>query len=155
MFVQKTDLTTKTPHVKDMDIVNTINQEGMVDTKKEILEKSSQEITSDSNRENCHDNTERLTPIPENSAFMFHKDFYLKPRITLLDVELPPKTQEQLETLLEEFSNIMSKSSSDIGLMHLEEMYLHTRPGSIPVASKPYLLPLKHHKFVKEELNNL
>ena len=39
--------------------------------------------------------------------------------------------------------------------MHLKEMVLHTKPGSMPVVSKPYLLPLKHHKFVKEELTNL
>ena len=49
----------------------------------------------------------------------------------------------------------MSKSSSDIGLTHLEEMVLHTKPGSIPVVSKPYSLHLKHHKFIKEELTNL
>ena len=93
--------------------------------------------------------------ISENSAFTFHKDFYLKPRITLLDAELSPKTQQQLETLLEEFSDIMSKSSSYIGLIHHKEMVLHTKPGSIPVVSKPYLLPLKHQKFIKELTNLL
>ena len=31
---------------------------------------------------------ETLTPIPSNSSFLFHKDFYPKPRIMLLDVEL-------------------------------------------------------------------
>ena len=67
----------------------------------------------------------------------------------------PLKTQQQFETLLEEFSDIMSESSSDIGLMHLEEMVLHTKPGIIPGASEPYSLPLKHHKFVQEELTNL
>ena len=60
---------------------------------------------------------------------MFHKDFYLKPRITLLDTELTP--EQKLETLLEEFSDIMSKSSSDIGLIHLEEMVLNAKTGSI------------------------
>ena len=49
----------------------------------------------------------------------------------------------------------MSKSSSDIGLTHLKEMVLYTKPGSIPVVSKPYSLPLKHNRFVKEELTNL
>ena len=75
-FVHETDLTMKTPHVKDTDTVNKVHKEDMVDTKREILENTSQEITADSNRENCHDNTEKLTPIVENSAFMFHKDFY-------------------------------------------------------------------------------
>ena len=76
-----------------------------------MLGNSSQEITLDSNRENCHNNIKKLAPILENLAFMFHRNFYLKPRITLLDVELSPKTQKQLETLLQEFSDIMSKSS--------------------------------------------
>ena len=86
---------------------------------------------------------------------MFHKGFYLKPRMTLLDAELSPETQQQLEALLQGFSDIMSKSSSDIGLTHLKEMVLHTEPGSIPVVSKPYLLHLKYHKFVKEEITYL
>ena len=49
----------------------------------------------------------------------------------------------------------MLKNSTDIGLTHLEEMALPTEPGAAAVASKPYDLPLKHHKFVKEELMNL
>ena len=43
----------------------------------------------------------------------------------------------------------------DISLTHLEEMVLHTEPGTAPVTLKPYDLPLKHHKFVKEKLMNL
>ena len=34
-------------------------------------------------------------------------------------------------------------------------MVLPTEAGAAPVASKPYDLPLKHHKFIKEELMNL
>ena len=83
-FVQETDLTMRTLHVKDMDTVNVMNSEDIVGTKRERLGKSLQEITLDSNKENCHDNVEKLTPIPENSAFMFHRDFYLKPRITII-----------------------------------------------------------------------
>ena len=138
-----------------MDTVNIVENKDMKDTKGERLENCSQEISLDSNKKNCHKNTDKLVPIPENSAFMFHKDFYLRPRITLLDAELSLETQQQLETLLGEFSDIMSKSSSDIGLTHLKEMVLHTKPGSISVVSKPYLLPLKHRKFVKDELTNL
>ena len=43
----------KTPHTKDMDTVNMVYKEDMVDTKREILENSSQEITLDSNNENA------------------------------------------------------------------------------------------------------
>ena len=134
-----------------MDTVNIVEDKDMKDTKRGRI----QNWNNDNDRKNCHKNTDKLVPIPENSRFMFHKDFYPKPRITLLDAELSPKTQQQLEALLQEFSDIMSKSSSDIGLTHLKEMILHTEPGSIPVVSKPYSLILKHYKFVKEELANV
>ena len=93
--MQKTDLTMDIPHAQDMNTVNMINQvEEMVDVKRETLKNSSQVVTSDSNKENCHNTTEKLAPIPENLAFMFLKDFYLKPRNTLLDVELSSETQQ-------------------------------------------------------------
>ena len=38
--------------------------------------------------------------------------------------------------------------------MHLEEMRINTDPNLPPVASRLYPLPLKHHKFVKEEIEN-
>ena len=34
-------------------------------------------------------------------------------------------------------------------------MALPTEPGVAPVTSKPYDLPLKHHKSIKEELKSL
>ena len=49
----------------------------------------------------------------------------------------------------------MSTNSTDIGLTHLEEMVLPPRTRATPVASQLYDLPLKHHKFFKEELINL
>ena len=96
----------------------------------------------------------------ENSAFMFLEDFYPKPRITLLDAELSPKTQQQLETVLEEFSGKLSKRSSDTDLTDLKEMVLQMKPGSIPVVSKPYWLPSKHHsrrtnQFVRDRTNRI
>ena len=53
---------------------------------------------------------ETLPPIPPNSSFTFHKDFYPKPRVTLLDVEMSNESKQQLNDLLEEFSDIMSKT---------------------------------------------
>ena len=96
-----------------------------------------------------------LTLIPQNSSLMSHKDFYPKLRITLLDAQLLNELIWQLYDCLEDFSDIMSKSSEDIGLTHLEEMVLPTEPGAAPVASNPHDLPLNHHKSVKEELTNL
>ena len=47
----------------------------MRDTKRERLENFSQEICLSYSRKNCHENIDKLVIIPENSAFMFHKDF--------------------------------------------------------------------------------
>ena len=44
---------------------------------------------------------ETLTPIPLNSSFMFHKDFYPKPRIMLLEAGLSNESRKQLNDLLE------------------------------------------------------
>ena len=63
--------------------------------------------------------------------------------------------QQKLQTLKEDYNDIVSKHGSDIGLTHLEEMKIESVPKLPPVASKPYALPLKHHKFVKEEIENL
>ena len=93
-FAQETDLITKTPYIKEMDTVNKVDNTDMKDTKIERLENCLQEISLDNNRKNCHKNTDKLAPIPENSASMFHKDFYPTPRITLLDAELSPETQQ-------------------------------------------------------------
>ena len=54
----------------------------------------------------------------------------------MLDAKLSDETKQQLNDLLEEFSDIMSKNSTS-------------------VSSKPYDLLLKHHKFIREELMNL
>ena len=36
-----------------------------------------------------------------------------------------------------------------------KKLKIDTDPNLPPIASKPYPLPLKHHKFVKEEIENL
>ena len=73
---------------------------------------------------------------------MIHKDFYPKPRIMLLDAELSNESRQQLNDLLEEFSDIMSKNSTDICSTHLEEMVLPTEPGAAPVALNHKIYPL-------------
>ena len=52
-FVQETELITKTPHIKEMDTVNTVDNEDMKDTKTERLENCLQEISLDNNGKNC------------------------------------------------------------------------------------------------------
>ena len=53
------------------------------------------------------------------------------------------------------YTNIVSQHSSDIGLTHSEEMVIETNAELPPAVSKLYPLPFKHHKYVKEEIENL
>ena len=72
-FVQETDLTMKTPYIKEMDIVNIVGDEDMKDIKKERLLNQSQEISLNNDGKNCDEIPDKLVPIPKNSPFMFHK----------------------------------------------------------------------------------
>ena len=57
--------------------------------------------------------------------------------------------------MLQDYDDIVSKHSSNIDLTHLEEMKIGTDPELPHMESKPYPLPLKYCKFVKEEIENL
>ena len=46
----------------------------------------------------------------------------------------------------------MSHKLSNIGVTTLEEIPIETDPNLPPVASKPYVIPLKHQEFVRQEL---
>ena len=86
---------------------------------------------------------------------MFHHTFHQKLKIVLEDAKLAQETQQKLQNFKQNYDDIVSKHSGNIELTHLEEMKIETNPELHPVASKPYPLLLKHHKFVKEEIENL
>ena len=98
---------------------------------------------------------EKLLTMPKKSAFMFHHSFYPKPKIDLEGATIPQETQKKLETLKQDYDNVISEHGSGIGLTHLEEMRLETDPELPLVTRTPYPLPLKYHSFVKEEIKNL
>ena len=93
--------------------------------------------------------------MSKKSAFMFHHYFHPKPKISLEDAKISEKTRQKLQVLQQDYADIVSIYSSDIGLIHLEEMTIETDPNIPPDMSKPYPLPLKHYKFIKEEIENL
>ena len=80
--------------------------------------------------------------IHKKSAFMFHHNFYPKPKIDLKDIDISQETGQKLLVLQQGYDDIVSKHSSDISLTHLEEMEIDRDPNSPPVTSKPYPLPL-------------
>ena len=79
-FVQEAALIIETPHAQDMDTVNTVNEEDMmVDTKKEILWNSSQDINLDSNRENCQNNIKKTSTYTREFSIHVLQRFLSKP----------------------------------------------------------------------------
>ena len=96
-----------------------------------------------------------IRQIVEQSAFVHPSAFHPKPRLTLEDTHITPQMKQALDKLLIDFDDIMSHSSTDIGLVTVEEVLIETPPEALPIASKPYPLALKHHQFVKEELQKL
>ena len=65
------------------------------------------------------------------------------------------RDQAKLLTLQQNYDDIVSKHSSDIGHTHLEEMTIDTYPNLPPVMNKPDLLPHNYDKFAKEEIDIL
>ena len=70
------------------------------------------------------------------------------------DAEVLDKYKEEFEKLCEEYNDIFSKDSSDIGKTPLITMEIETG-DSPPVCQRPYNLPLKHIDWVQKELDTL
>ena len=96
-----------------------------------------------------------LLPVfPDHSSFQTHAHDNKKSPIQLQDTNIPPEIQHKLNTMLNnEFTCIISKSSTDFERTNLVEMDLPTT-GS-PVAMKPYTIPLKYKSFIDEEIKLL
>ena len=75
-------------------------------------------------------------------------------KVKLQDAEVLDKYQIEFEKLCEEYNDIFSKDSSDIGKTPLITMEIETG-DSPPVCQRPYNLPLKHIDWVQKELNTL
>ena len=75
-------------------------------------------------------------------------------KVKLQDAEVLNKYKIEFEKLCEEYDDIFSKDSSDIGKTPLITMEIETG-DSPPVCQRPYNLPLKHIDWVQKELNTL
>ena len=93
--------------------------------------------------------------MPKKSAFTFHHNFYPKPKVKLEDTIISVETKEKVQVLKQNYNDTVSQHSSDIELTHLEEMVIKMNPELHSVVTKLYPFPLKHHKFIKEEIENL
>ena len=75
-------------------------------------------------------------------------------KVKLQDAEVLDKYKLEFEKLCEEYNDIFSRDSSDIGKTPLITMEIETG-DSPPVCQRPYNLPLKHIDWVQKELDTL
>ena len=75
-------------------------------------------------------------------------------KVELQDAEVTEAQQNSFKELCNEYKDIFSTDSSDIGKSPLIEMEIDTG-DSPPITQRPYTLPLKHATWVQKELEIL
>ena len=89
-------------------------------------------------------------PVQINEVSPQHNSVhYRKP--SLLDA---PVNKHDLERLLEENHDAFAENERQIGTTPLIKMSIDTG-DHLPIAKKPYALALKHHNWVRDEINKL
>ena len=81
-------------------------------------------------------------------------DIEVHRKVELQDADITEAQQNAFKELCNEFKDIFSIDSSDIGKTPLIEMEIDTG-DSPPITQKPYTLPLKHATWVQKELEIL
>ena len=105
--------------------------------------------------------SENVELTKSNYKVLSEKTFITSPadvdthrKVKLQDAEVLDKYKKEFEELCEEYNDIFSKDSSDIGKTPLITMEIETG-DSPPVCQRPYNLPLKHIDWVQKELDTL
>ena len=92
-------------------------------------------------------NTDTMTGVVMPGDYSTHQEYELE------DAEVAPETRRHLEELIQKYDCIVSKHTNDINTTPLLKMEIETEGP--PIASQPYVLPLKYHLFVCNEIANL
>ena len=72
----------------------------------------------------------------------------------LKDAEVSPEWRNRFETLFEQYSQVFSNSSANIGKTPIVQMDIDTGDNP-PISQRPYSLALKHVEWVRQELEAL
>ena len=81
-------------------------------------------------------------------------DIEVHRKVELQDADVSEVQQNAFKELCNEFKDIFSIDSSDIGKTLLKEMEIDTG-DSLPITQKPYTLPLIHATWVQREMEIL
>ena len=79
---------------------------------------------------------------------------YLDKKVHLQDKEISCDIHQRFEEICEEYGQAFSKHNEEIGRTKLFKMDVDTG-GSLPVSSRPYILPLNHYEWVQKEIESL
>ena len=96
----------------------------------------------------------RCDILSEKKFITSPADVDIHRKVKLQEAEVLDKYKIEFEKLCEEYDDIFSKDSSDIGKTPLITMEIKAG-DSPPVCQRPYNLPLKHIDWVQKELNML
>ena len=143
-------------------ILLNLSEEGIFLRKGEILRHLEKEdITVEEITTETMLQSENMEPIKSNCDIFSEKAFITSPadidtyrKVKLQDAEVLDQYKKKFEELCEEYKDIFSKDSSDIGKTPLITMEIETG-DSPPVCQRPYNLPLKHINWVQKELDTL
>ena len=108
------------------------------------------------------DDTDGSKEQKKEASFKYNKkkfitspaDIDIHREVDLQDAEVTKEQQEAFKELCNEYKDILSIDSINIGKTPLIEMEIDTS-DSPPITQKPYTLPLKHATWVQKELEIL
>ena len=118
----------------------------IINMKSEILHKKAQENEQQANSRDGEDF--------ETDFLISPGDLYPNRKIKLQDAEITDETRKQFEEMCNRHPEAFSKNNKDIGRTTVIEMEIDTG-DSLPVTQNPYTLPLKHHEWVRKEIEML
>ena len=99
------------------------------------------------------DTSKPLPQIPHNTRLQLEPDSKGLPR-PIPDVDIPEEATMKFRDLLErKYLNIISQDMMDIGRTNLIELNIPTE--GLPIASKPYTVPLKYCELMDHESKQL
>ena len=98
---------------------------------------------------------ETLPEIPHDTAFICSPADVPGPhKVQLQDKNIMTDIRQKFKELCKEYGEAFSKNNKDISRTKLVKMDIDTG-DSPPVSSRPYILPLKHYKWVQREIESL
>ena len=149
----------KPDYTRNLQTVNSINIQNTnnTSTKPKTITKDFYRIPT----RNKHGDIEVLTLLKDNVLSMnkitdvaFEEEFISHQKPVLQDAPIDQKIKLELEQLLKRNQDCFAEDERQIGTIPLMTMSIDT--GDHPtVAKRPYTLVLKHHDWVKAEINKL